>query len=520
MSPSRKKYLARLEIARRRGANDLFYFAKVILGYDKMTEATHAKLCLFLQKEIEHGRGEHTTKLILMPRGSFKSTIATIAYSLWRLISDPELTILITNEKLDKSKGFLKAIIGHIEGNDLFKILYGDLSCAKKRGKKWSETRIDIATRTKADSAPSVEASSVESSETGKHVDIIICDDLVGKSNYNTPEQLAKVDDYVKDLGAVLKPGGLMQFIGTRWDYRDTYQTQLDFIEKMGKLSRAEVMIEKAVQDDGNLFFPEELSDQFLKSQRIRQGTYFFSCQYLNTPVSREDALIQRIDKFKDKIDGMPVDKVFKDYPHFVSVDLAYTETKRSDSTAIVVNAVNPRTGKWHIRHYETFKTGDPDKVIERLFAVDKKFKPMRYGIEKNNFTAWLKTPLEDAMRRRNHFLPIDPPDGLAHWGQSSAKVIRLRKLAPQFNMGEAVIHESMIDLEDQLRTLTYDGARGHDDLLDALAMQAEIVVWGIGEVANKYDNDMAPENLTWGEHKERCRHLERAVGDDAWMYN
>jgi hypothetical protein len=67
---------------------------------------------------------------------------------------------------------------------------------------------------------------------------------------------------------------------------------------------------------------------------------------------------------------------------------------------------------------------------------------------------------------------------------------MRLRGIAPRFNFGECFIAPEMTELEDQLLTLTYDGPRGHDDLLDALAMQNEIVIWGKGAVENAYDNE------------------------------
>jgi hypothetical protein len=142
------------------------------------------------------------------------------------------------------------------------------------------------------------------------------------------------------------------------------------------------------------------------------------------------------------------------------------------------------------VRRYDVLKTGDPDKITELLFEYQKTFKPIRFGIEKNNYISWLKKPLEDEMRKRGIFLPIDPPDGLPHYGKGQNKALRLRNIAPRFNYGECYIHDSMVELEDELWKLTYDGARGHDDLLDALSMQNEIVVWGANSTVNKDDNE------------------------------
>ena len=505
-----------------------------MLGYDKMVERVHRPYCLFLQKEVPHSPGEQVTRVDLMPRGSFKSTCGTVGLVLWRLAKNPNLTVLITNEKLDKSKGFLKNIKGHIESNERFKALFGDWSCARRSGKKWSETRIDIAPRTEWDAAPSIEVSSVESSEVGKHVDLIVCDDLVGASNVTTPEQMDKVIEYWRDLGAVLKPGGEMVVTGTRWDYRELYQYILEIKKRLGDLARIEVMIEKAINDDGSYWFPEELSPQLLTLQRAKMGSYFFNCQYMNNPVGKDNALIKEEDILKwnyatgeegaesrakgsvFRIDKNELDK----FPHYVTIDLAHTDNKRSDSTAIFVNAVNSNSGVWYVRHYDTFKTTDPNEIIQRIFAINKEYPNiLTWGIEKNNYGTWLMKPLEDAMRRKNVWLNIEP---LGHYGNQGNKALRLRSLAPRFGFRNCYIREDMIELEDQLLTLTYDGPKGHDDLLDAFSMQEEVANWGNQEEANRPDNETELEmNKNTFKDDEVRRYRSREENDipDAWMY-
>ena len=495
-----------------------------------MVDRVHKPFCAFLQNKVEHGPGEQVTKLVLMPRGSFKSVCGTIGYTLWRLARDPNLTVLITNEKLDKSKNFLKEIKGHITDNKRFKALFGEWSCENNKGKKWSETRIDISTRTVTTAAPTVEVSSVESSETGKHVDLLVCDDLVGASNITTPEQMDKVIEYYKDLGAVLKPGGEMIIIGTRWDYRDLYNYVMDVKKQLGDIARIEVMVKSAHNEDGTLFFPEELSEQLLANQRVKMGHYFYSCQYENSPVDKDNALIKKADILKwnyktpdspDMREGvLMIDKTDIDkFYHYVTVDLAHTDNKRSDSTAIVVNAVNPNSGKWYVRHYDEFKTTDPVEIVDRIFAIHKEYPNiLTWGIEKNNYGQWLQKPLEDAMRRKDTWLNIAE---LKHYGSSGNKALRLRVLAPRFGFRNCYIREDMIELEDQLLSLTYDGPRGHDDLLDAFAMQEEVADWGNQEEANKFDNET---EMVMGQdtHKKDMERRKAIMAErehpDEWM--
>ena len=490
MSPKRKMLLAQIEISKRRALADLFFFNRYILGYSLMVPHVHEKLCRFVTHDTKKGVNEQHTRLILMPRNSFKSTAVTVGYTLWRLANNPNTTILITNEKLDKSKSFLKEIKAHITTNAKFRLLFGDWSCENKPGKKWSETRVDIMPRSLWSTAASIEVSSVESSEAGKHVDLIICDDLHGQGNTTTKEQIEKVIDYWRDLNAVLKPNGEMIIIGTRWDYKDLYQHIQDLAKELGTLSNITMMIEKAERDDGSLLFPEVLNKPFLARQRATLGSYFFNAQYQNEPVEKENALVKMISKYRDKIGEIDATEFFKTCQHFVTADLAFTENKRSDSTALICVAVNKSDGRWYVRQYDILKTGDPNRIIELLFEYNTKFRPVRFGIEKNNYISWLKKPLEDEMRRRGVFLPIDPPDGIPHYGADNTKAGRLRKIAPRFNYGECLIREDMVELEDELMKLTFDGARGHDDLLDAMAMQEEITFYGANRNTDKDTNE------------------------------
>ena len=90
MSQSRKKLTAEIELLRRRGLKDLYFFARNILGYKLMVPHVHRGMCDFIMRDIERGENEQATKIDLEPRGSFKSTVGTVALSLWRLIKNPD----------------------------------------------------------------------------------------------------------------------------------------------------------------------------------------------------------------------------------------------------------------------------------------------------------------------------------------------------------------------------------------------------------------------------------------------
>ena len=58
-----------------------FYeFNRDILGWPDIYEPLHRMVCNFVQENIKKKK-----LLILLPRGTFKSSIVTIGYTLWRI---------------------------------------------------------------------------------------------------------------------------------------------------------------------------------------------------------------------------------------------------------------------------------------------------------------------------------------------------------------------------------------------------------------------------------------------------
>src|SRR3989304_1446150 len=67
---------------------NLLHFTRNTLGYSRVTTKPHADLVDFLTNAGKYkGRLTNNWKLILLPRGTFKTTVAAQAYPLWRRIN-------------------------------------------------------------------------------------------------------------------------------------------------------------------------------------------------------------------------------------------------------------------------------------------------------------------------------------------------------------------------------------------------------------------------------------------------
>ncbi len=175
------------------------------LGYKDINPRTHGDMIRNLESET-------TRKLIVMPRGTFKSSIGCVSYPIWRLNKNPNLRILIDSEIYSNSKNFLREIRLHLEKPDLVR-LYG----VYKTDHCWNEGEIIVAQRSKVFKEASITAGGIGAEKTGQHYDLIICDDLNSPSNSQTKEARQKVIDHYRYLTSILEPNGTLVVIGTRY---------------------------------------------------------------------------------------------------------------------------------------------------------------------------------------------------------------------------------------------------------------------------------------------------------------
>ena len=186
----------------------LYVTAKILLGYADINPRTHGDM-------IETLESNSPRKLIVMPRGCFKSSIGVVAYSIWRLLKDPNLRIMIDSEKYANSKNFIREIRAKLE-NPILAQYFGSAI-----GPIWGEGEITVAWRNKPFKEASITASGIEAGKTGQHYDIIIHDDLNTDANSRTPEARQKVIDHYQMNTAILEPHGEIVVIGTRYSADD-----------------------------------------------------------------------------------------------------------------------------------------------------------------------------------------------------------------------------------------------------------------------------------------------------------
>lgn len=439
------------------GKENLIYLMEQILNYPK-TGKIHSEVMEQLRRveQSKHKRG-----LFLLPRNHLKTTEITISYPIQRLLRDPNLRILITNELLANSKSFLREIKGHFERNEKLRFLYGNQVNSEE---KWTETQIVIPSRTINRKEPSIQVGSVDTSLTSQHYDLIICDDLVSRANITTKEQMDKVKQYYRDIQSLLEPGGMLIIVGTRWHFDDLYGQILEDEDY-------QFMIKTCWDENGLPVFPEKFTmEQLQKLQRPAPhgiGAYDFSCQYLNNPVDDENADFKRSwfeNRYEPRdIAGIPMNV-------YVTIDNAPSTKKGSDWQGIIVNGVDEH-GRWYLLHVERFK-GTTPQLINRVFELYAAFNPVIIGIEQKAYEDLIKPYLDIEKQKRNQF-----PYVIELKDKGVRKEDRIRgRLQGRFQSSSIFLKKNPQDNTEDLVDEALRFPKGkYDDLLDALQYQDEI---------------------------------------------
>lgn len=182
--------------------------ARVLLNMTDVNDRTHGDMIRILESPTKR-------KMIIMPRGSLKSSLGIVAYAIFLLLRNPNERILIDSELYTNSKNFLREIKQHLESPDL-ELLYG-----KFKSSTWNESEVIISQRTRAYKEASITVGGIGTQKTGQHYSVILGDDYSSPSNTNNAENAHKVVSHYRYNTSVLEPDGKYVIIGTRYSELD-----------------------------------------------------------------------------------------------------------------------------------------------------------------------------------------------------------------------------------------------------------------------------------------------------------
>ena len=371
-------------------------FCRHILGYQKML-GDHDVLCTWMQQH------QAAPRLVLMPRGSYKSSLCTISYTLWKLLNDPNLRVLIYSDTTEKAERFLLSIKNHIlglEGEGAFRQLtYPNFWEVNPQQQPWNQSAIVIKARTRAHFVPSVDVAGIETSKAGMHYDLIIFDDIVTDRNITTVDQMDKVENCYQDALSLLLPGGELVMVGTRWHFGELYGRILARDTGSGRWQT--YIRDGEVGPDGTPFPYAQigLTKEFLAQQKAEQGSAKYSCLYRMSPQDDETATFKvkdftfyqpvQSDAYKQWLSQLyitcvldPIPPPTSDHGDDAAITVVGTD---AEHTLYVLDAVADRMS--------------PEQQIEEVMSLHAAWKFRKLGVETNAFQRMLWAMLEQRLK-------------------------------------------------------------------------------------------------------------------------
>lgn len=222
------------------------------------------------------------------------------------------------------------------------------------------------------------------------------------------------------------------------------------------------VFYEKAIRDDGSLFFPQRLTHDFLEEQKRRLGSYIFANQYLNEIIPLEDR------RFKPEWL-----RYYRELPArsftFAFIDPAISQADSADFSGITVVQTDVNQ-LWYVRLAERRKI-TPTEIVDLVFALHNQFQCQAIGIEDVAYQKALLYMIHEEALRRGQFPPVK---GIKP-GTDKTKETRILGLVPRFEWGRIFLAHGMYDFEKEFLEFPRSS---HDDILDSLSQIEQIAFY------------------------------------------
>ena len=176
---------------------------------------------------FEKGSAGLSRLLVNVPPNHAKTMTITINYVTYRIVKNPNISVMVISKTQEQAKKFLYAIkqrLTHPRYADL-QASFGPADGYKATADQWSATKIYLGGDIRDNDAkdPTVEAIGMGGQVYGNRADLIVLDDVVTLSNAN---EWAKQQEWIRqEVASRLPPGGgQLLVVGTRVAAVDLYK--------------------------------------------------------------------------------------------------------------------------------------------------------------------------------------------------------------------------------------------------------------------------------------------------------
>jgi len=404
----------------------------------------HSHLCSLIQSLSERKR-----LLLLAPRNSGKSTLCSVAYSLWKVLKDRDTRCIIVANTSSQAQEWLRQIEQQMLYNEVLRELFGNLVPPQRSG-TWNDTEKIVEGRSPRATHLTFLALGYGGALLGRRADLIVVDDIVDFENSITEGSRARLKAWFwETLVPVLEPDGEILVVGTRWAENDLYAELL-------RTWKGNSFVFRAI-NEGKSYWPERWPLRKLKELEKLMGSLFFNCQFQNKPFTSGERI------FRPSL--LHLQTELSDAPFFVGVDPCISQSSKDYFVAVVL--AHSRKEKKFLIYDMVRRRASVQQQLEVIKHLNQEYQPRLIGIESNAAQSFL------AQLAKGEGLPIRPLPS------QERKEARFYRLLPLFESGKLLFRGSEGELVASLRPLRDellsfpDGE--HDDTIDALVKAVEV---------------------------------------------
>lgn len=466
---------------------DLFFLATFVLGYDKLSTNLHGSLCAWLER---HRFVQY--KLVLLPRGHYKSTVVTVTDSIQTVLPDDSgnaiypynlgtnCRLCIAHDTAKMAQKFLRIITQHFCTNPLLIALFPECVPNTKRHRvNISELELP---RTAAWGESTFDTMGVGDRGQGNHYNKLKLDDIYGEEARDSKTVAEGHRQWFDNVQSFLMTPDTDQIDipGTRWAFDDVYGHAIKTYEgQLLKYIRG--FYEKDKDGIKRPIFPEQFTDQ--KAKILQKNVKVWNSQYMNDPKEGSAKFQESWIRYYNKVGRFGRDIQIFNNKTFLndggSEEISYEEL---DKLIFVDPAIEGLTGicvtgtdrKKRTYVLETIKRSiPPEQLRDLIFSLVIRYQPRLVAIEEVLFSALFEVWFKTEMKIRGIRFQIEPVKT-----NQKAKELRVAGLANWFEAGQIFFHP---DQEDLIQEFKEFGATEDYHILDALAYGPRL--WRAGAI-------------------------------------
>lgn len=417
----------------------------------------------------------YKSKLVLWPRGTFKSQVFTIGQAAWLIAKDPNIRILICSETSRQAQKLVSEVMKIVD-SQWFRDLFG-----VHRGKKWKEGSgvFYSALRTRRGvKDPTLASSGVGEVQTGAHWDVVIMDDVCSQENTKTPESIENLWNWFGEVQSQLDPGTKLFMIGTLHHYADIYCRIIND-EEVAKTfdisihAWSDPIVDPLSDAPAELFFPKRITRAFVADRKLKQPPRLYACFYENRPQTGENQTFKP--EYFRVIEDRDIPQAVWTYTltdwAFIADDKKKKGSKVDRTVFWVVSLDCNRVAYVRDIVIGRWKPSDSCRICCDLWSRGQSIYMKAVSVEKVAHSELLASLFEEIRRQtfvRPQFVQIEGRN-------QEIKDIRIEAAEPRFRRGDIYFARSLRECFDtkwkpMIDEMTQWPFSAHDDIPDAIS--------------------------------------------------